>query len=77
MSEKDIELLEEIVNKKGDCLNRRLCERCPFRRKCLPTFLDRTTRVTKAERMILALETITNAMLFDEDSDGEYFDNRS
>lgn len=78
MSDKDVKLLEEIVSKKGDCLNRFLCERCPFRRKCLPTFLNKTTRATKAERMVLALETLTNAALLDEDIDdsGEYFDNR-
>jgi len=76
MNKDTIDLLEEILEKRGNCLDSPMCKRCPFKRKCLPTFLRKTTRATKAERMSLALEVLTNAALLDEETDGEYFDHR-
>ena len=76
MDKKNIETLEKIVDRQGDCLDSNICQHCPFMQKCLPTFLSRTTRATKTERFEFALDALTNIALLDEDTDGEYFNNR-
>ena len=78
--EKIIELLEAIVELEGHCLNAdKYCKQCPFKSRCLPTFLRKETRTTPEERLQLALNILTNAELLDhyDDDEGEdYFINR-
>lgn len=72
MNEKHISILEAIVELKGDCLDAHLCKQCPFKKQCLPNFLqDKQKRPTQKERFNLALDTITNISLLG-DQDIEY-----
>jgi len=71
-TEQEISLLEQIVNNKGDCLNyQRYCKDCPFREKCLPTFLSSDKKISKTRRMSLALDVLTNYYVFGDDSGDE------
>ena len=74
-----IKTLEQIVEQNGDCLHHSLCEKCPFKSKCLPTFIKSTGTMTKTERFSLALNTLTNEVLletYDDDHD-DFFSNRN
>ena len=77
--EKTIELLEAIVELEGNCLKHEFCKQCPFKKRCLPTFLRRETRMSSKERLSLVLNFLTNSELLDnyeaEDCE-EYFANR-
>jgi len=63
------EALEKIVELEGECLHRYICECCPFKKKCLPTFLHKKTRMTSPERLSLALDILTNIELLDENEE--------
>lgn len=62
-------ILEEIVNKEGNCLDGRRCGLCPFRRQCLPEFLkDPKNPPTKNQRFQMALDVIVNDVLMEDES---------
>ena len=65
------EALEKIVEKEGHCLHRHICEQCPFRKRCLPTFLNKNTRITPAERLSLAIDVLANLELLEEENDAD------
>jgi hypothetical protein len=66
ISEKDVEILQEIVDESGDCLNARRCQVCPFRSTCLPEFLNKP--ITQNERLAKALAILAHySLLGDEE----------
>lgn len=67
-SELDLDALQEIVEREGNCLDAKLCSRCPFKSKCLPEFI-KDSPPTKNQRMMLALDAITCSQLMDDDID--------
>lgn len=67
MSKETVKVLETIVDLEGDCLDYdKHCHKCPFKKGCLVTFIDPVTRMTSAERFILAIDTLINNELLDE-----------
>jgi hypothetical protein len=72
MKDEKIEILETIIKLKGDCLSAKLCNACPFKKKCLPQFLDYANRPSQEERFNLALDIITNTALMDDDTEIEF-----
>jgi len=64
--DKDVRILQEIVDKSGDCLDTKRCQACPFRSTCLPQFLNKP--LSHNERLAKALATLTHySLLGDED----------
>ena len=64
MEEKEIQILEKIVEYDGDCLLLNMCSDCPFKARCLSDFLkEKVCRPTREERLNLALDAITNITL--------------
>lgn len=62
MTNKEIEVLEKIVELDGHCLSASLCEACPFRLECLPPFIVPERQVlSEGKRRQMAL-----AALFDK-----------
>lgn len=70
LSKKDKQVLQEIVDLDGNCLDGRpRCEQCPFRAKCLPEFLNKE-RPTKHKRLEMAKRVLFhNIVLEGEDED--------
>jgi hypothetical protein len=66
MDIKTEEVLNKIIELKGDCLKYELCVACPFRSKCLPKFIDNETKLSRQERYNLAANHITNFILMDD-----------
>ena len=67
MDDEQIKVLNNIVEKNGDCLTSALCNQCPFRRKCLPEFLQKNTRPSRKERYEMASDTLARiSLLLDE-----------
>lgn len=65
MEQKHKDVLQKIVDLEGHCLDKKLCEDCPFRLKCLPQFLKSPkTRPTKEERYQMALSKLTDDFFF-------------
>jgi hypothetical protein len=63
LDDKQKAILNKIIEKEGDCLTSYLCISCPFRTKCLPEFLDRSTRPSHKERYMMAADAITRIEL--------------
>jgi len=60
-------VLNKIVEKEGNCLINLLCDICPFRTKCLPEFLDKTTVPTRKERYEMAADMLARIdLMLDE-----------
>ena len=65
----DQQILEEIIQTEGDCLDGHTrCQGCPFRSMCLPEFLN-TKTPTKRQRFDLALRILTHHALLDPNID--------
>lgn len=61
MTNKEMEVLEKIVELKGNCLTATLCESCPFRLECLPPFIiPDQTPPSEAKRCKMALSALSN-----------------
>ena len=61
-------VLNQIVEKEGNCLINSLCDNCPFRTKCLPEFLNEKTRPTRKERYEMAADLLSRIeLMLDED----------
>ena len=64
LSRKDAATLQEIIDLDGDCLNSNRCNKCPFRKICLPEFLN-TISPTTHQRAKMALDVIAHHALVD------------
>lgn len=62
------EVLQEIVDRNGDCLEAARCDDCPFRKKCLPRFLK--FRFSKAHRVEMAITHLARQDLMEEEIEG-------
>jgi hypothetical protein len=54
----DIDILQQIVTEKGDCLSSTRCKKCPFRGTCLPEFIQsrmpsKQKRLQRAEDVLV------------------------
>lgn len=59
------EVLEKIIEKKGNCLSYKTCRHCPFARKCLPKFIsDKKNPLSNADRLNLALDSLIREEFF-------------
>jgi hypothetical protein len=67
LSTEDQRVLQEIVDKEGNCLDSKRCIRCPFRAKCLPEFLD-PNPPSQPQRLRMAMGVLTHHLLIEEDS---------
>lgn len=65
MTENDKKILQEIVDVKGSCLQAKRCTACPFRKRCLPDFLEQFPP-SRELRFRLAFEALTNSALLDD-----------
>lgn len=78
LTNKDVEILQEIVNVGGKCLYSKRCLDCPFRSRCLPEFLN-TEPPTTNQRLNMALDVLTYHQLL-EDGDAlqvEYLNDKA
>jgi hypothetical protein len=67
LPKQDENILQEIVDLNGNCLNAQRCAGCPFRSMCLPEFLI-PTPPTQEERKNMAMKVLThNALLESEE----------
>ena len=65
MTDRDIQILEEIIQLEGDCLDHRRCDICPLRKQCLPVYL-RKRRPSKKKRVQVALDKVVRECLIEE-----------
>jgi hypothetical protein len=61
LSEVDKDILEQIVESRGECLKAARCKKCPFRAMCLPEFLS------ESQRLKMAMDILTHHYLIDEE----------
>lgn len=61
------EVIEKIIEVKGDCLSATLCSRCPFSGICLPEFFRDEPSPTKQERLNMALDYVVRKELLGDD----------
>ena len=67
MNDSEKQILEDILEKEGDCLDWKNCVRCPFKSKCLLNVITQPKSMyTKRERVNLALNKLTNEILLDD-----------
>ena len=67
MDNKQLDTLEKIVELGGDCLDHRLCDYCPFRKKCLPEFVTGKP-MSQKERLNVALDTLVRRSVLDDEA---------
>lgn len=61
-------VLEQILELSGNCLDAKLCKRCPFAKKCLPGFIKAPRmRPSREERLHMALDYVARKSLFGDD----------
>jgi hypothetical protein len=75
LTKNDKEVLEEIIEKEGDCLEQGMCQKCPFRSMCLPEFVY-VDPPTKNQRFTMALDVITHNTLMDAEIDLDDYGDR-
>lgn len=67
ISNRDTEILQEIITLDGACLNSKRCAECPFKNVCLIEFLG-TAIIPQSKRAKMALDVLScNDLLNDED----------
>jgi hypothetical protein len=66
LSQSDKDVLEEIVQTDGQCMESNRCKKCPFRSICLPDFLN-INPPTQPQRLKMAQDVLTHHYLLDED----------
>ena len=66
LTNQDIQILQEIVDLEGKCLESNRCKVCPFRAICLPDFLN-TRPPTASHREKLAMDVLTHHALIDSE----------
>lgn len=70
LNKQDIEVLEQIVDLNGKCMDSLRCSICPFRAMCLPEFLNPTPPSTNY-RLSIALDILTHQMFMGEEVEVE------
>jgi len=56
-------VLEEIIDLGGECLENNRCIKCPFKNDCLPKFAEEDGPWSHKTRMNLAINTLTREVL--------------
>jgi hypothetical protein len=49
-------VLDEIISRKGDCMQYMMCSRCPFAEECLPKGVNKKTKWSKEKRLNMATD---------------------
>lgn len=70
LTKSDKDILEEIIQTDGQCLDSKRCQKCPFRAICLPEFLN-PVPPSQPQRLKMAIDVITHHFLVDEEIDVE------
>ena len=65
LTNNDANILQEIVNLDGKCMDSKRCKLCPFRVMCLPEFLN-PNPPTPEQRAKMSLDVITHHALVDD-----------
>lgn len=68
------QILEEIIDLNGKCLDAERCAKCPLRNKCLTTFIKSSepkSRFQDFERVNLASNILFNEIVMDDDEYGK------
>ena len=70
------DILGDIVDLEGACLEADRCQRCPFAAVCLPEFVkDKELRPTKSKRYQMAADVLVrHELLGEEDDPSEQYD---
>lgn len=66
LNSQDVEILEQIIETDGKCMDSARCSKCPFRSLCLPEFLNVTPPTTQ-QRLKMAVDVLVNHTLMGED----------
>lgn len=66
LTNRDTEILAEIIKEEGKCLYSKRCLDCPFRSKCLPEFLN-FIPLTPQQRVQMALDVLSYHQLLDDE----------
>jgi hypothetical protein len=66
LSKQDEDILNQIVDLDGKCMESTRCIKCPFRSMCLPEFLNPIPPTTQ-QRAKIALDVLAHHALVDED----------
>lgn len=72
LNSQDIEILEQIVEADGNCMESARCRKCPFRALCLPEFLN-TIPPSTQQRSKMAIDVLTHHTLMGEDVEVEHY----
>jgi hypothetical protein len=67
ISNRDLEILQEIVTLNGKCLNSKRCLECPFRSMCLPEFLA-PQPLPQKKRAKMALDVLSYNHILGDDA---------
>jgi hypothetical protein len=62
----DKNVLEEIVEAEGKCMDSKRCQKCPFRAICLPEFLN-PIPPSQPQRLKMAEDVLAHHYLIDEE----------
>jgi hypothetical protein len=66
LNNQDAQVLQEIVDTSGKCMDSNRCKICPFRVMCLPEFLNPKPPTT-SQREKMAIDVLTHHALIDEE----------
>jgi len=66
LSKNDANILEQIVQLEGKCMDSQRCPRCPFRGMCIPEFIY-PNPPTQQQRAQMALNVLAHHALVDEE----------
>lgn len=66
LSKNDADVLEQIVQLSGDCMDSKRCTLCPFRGMCLQEFIY-PNPPTQSQRQQMALNVLAHHALVDEE----------
>ena len=67
LNKSDTDVLEQIVQLDGDCMDSQRCKLCPFRGMCLQEFIY-PNPPTQSQRQQMALNVLTHHALVDDES---------
>lgn len=73
LSKNDADVLEQIVQLEGKCMDSKRCMLCPFRGMCIPEFIY-PNPPTQQQRQQMALNVLAHHALVDEEplAPGDY-----
>lgn len=70
LSQSDTDILQEIIETEGQCLDSKRCIKCPFRAICLPEFLN-PVPPSPPQRNKMAMDVLAHHYLIDDNIDVE------